>query len=140
MATPSAGVSYLKVEPRWNRPPKQKHYFLLPEESIASVNFSPVHLLQVPVDIPQYIHPAAFRPVDDAYFLFDVWESSGWVILQFPDVPHDIGATVVGVFVKQDDHPVKSDKGSQVIYGLLVLDFPLGIEGEMLTFLIPLTG
>jgi hypothetical protein len=64
----------------------------------------------------------------------------GRVIPQFLDVPHNISATVVGVFVKQDGHPVKADKSSQVFHGLLVLDLPFGKESKMLTFLIPLTG
>jgi hypothetical protein len=103
---------------------------LLPKESIVSVDFSPIYLLQVPVDISQYVHPAASRPVDDADFLFDVGKGYSGIIPQFLNVPRDIGAAVVGVFVKQDDNPVKADKGSQVIHGLLVFDFPLGIEGE----------
>jgi hypothetical protein len=37
---------------------------------------------------------------------------------------------MVGIFVKQDDHAVKADEGSQVIHGLFVLDFPLRVEGE----------
>jgi hypothetical protein len=48
------------------------------------------------------------RPVDDAYFLFDVGKGYGRVIPQFLYVPDDIGAAVVGVFVKQDDHPRQS--------------------------------
>jgi hypothetical protein len=36
----------------------------------------------------------------------------------------------VGIFVKKDDRPVKEDEGSQVIHGLLVLNFPLGVKGE----------
>jgi hypothetical protein len=113
---------------------------LLPEESIINVDFSPFHLFQVPVYIPQYVHPAAFRPVDDADFLLYVWEDYGRIIPQFLNVYHDIGAAVVGVFVKQDDHPIKADEGSQIFHRLLVLDFPLGIESQIFTLLISLTG
>jgi hypothetical protein len=85
---------------------------LLPEEGIVSIDFSPVHLLQVPVDIRQYVHPAASRSVDNTEFLFNVRESYRKVIPQFLDIPNDIDAKAVGVFVKQDDYPVKTDKGS----------------------------
>jgi hypothetical protein len=102
----------------------------LPKEGVVSVDFSPVYLFQVPVNIPQYVHPAASRLVDDADFLFDVGKGYSGIIPQFLNVPHDIGAAVVGVFVKKDDRSLKTDKGSQVIHGLLVFDFPLGIEGE----------
>jgi hypothetical protein len=37
---------------------------------------------------------------------------------------------VVGIFVKEDTHAVKADKGSQVIHGLLALNFSLRVEGE----------
>jgi hypothetical protein len=84
----------------------------LPEEGIVSIDFSPVHLLQVPVDIPQYVHPAASRSVDDTDFLFNVRESYRRVIHQCLDIHNNIDATVAGVFVKQDDYPVKMDKGS----------------------------
>jgi hypothetical protein len=112
----------------------QEAAYLLPEVRIVGIDPAPVELFQVPPYAAQYVYPAARRPVDDADLLFYVGQGYGRIIPQFLTVPHNIGAAVVGVFVKQNDHSVKTDKGPQVIHGLLVLDFPLRVEGKKRIF------
>jgi hypothetical protein len=69
----------------------QQTAHLLPEESVAGIYFPPIYLFHVPPDAAQQVHPVACRLVDNTDFLLYVGKGYGWVIPQFPDVPHDIG-------------------------------------------------